>query len=103
MGTNGLRIEVLGACGLFEEKQVGDERFNLFTQCQSTLTYTIVLRGGTEQFIAESERSIHDALMVVKRTIQSGSVVAGGGAVEMCVSTSLRQRALEIEGKEQLI
>lgn len=101
--TNGLRNEVLGTCGLFEEKQVGDERFNLFTQCPSTLTCTIVLRGGTEQFIAESERSIHDALMVVKRTIQSGSVVAGGGAVEMSVSNTLRRRALEIEGKEQLI
>lgn len=101
--TNGLTESVLGTCGLFEESQVGDERFNLFTQCPSSLTCTIVLRGGTEQFIAESERSVHDALMVVKRTILSGSVVAGGGAVEMCLSNSLRDRALEIEGKEQLI
>ncbi|OEU15670.1 t-complex protein 1 eta subunit [Fragilariopsis cylindrus CCMP1102] len=101
--TSGLTESILGTCGLFEESQVGDERFNLFTQCPSALTCTIVLRGGTEQFIAESERSVHDALMVVKRTIQSGSVVAGGGAVEMCVSNSLRRRALEIEGKEQLI
>merc|ERR1711865_1200798 len=101
--TNGLTESILGTCGLFEENQVGGERFNLFTKCPSELTCTIVLRGGTEQFIAESERSVHDALMVVKRTIQSGSVVAGGGAVEMCVSASLRRRALEIAGKEQLI
>lgn len=101
--TNGLAGAALGTCGLFEEKRVGDERFNLFTECPSTLTCTIVLRGGTEQFIAESERSVHDALMVVKRTIQSGSVVAGGGAVEMCVSNELRRHALEIEGKEQMI
>jgi T-complex protein 1 subunit eta len=101
--TNGLTEKVLGTCGSFEEKQVGDERFNMFTQCPSTLTCTIVLRGGTEQFIAESERSVHDALMVVKRTILSGSVVAGGGAVEMCVSNALRKLALEIEGKEQMI
>ncbi|VEU35789.1 unnamed protein product [Pseudo-nitzschia multistriata] len=101
--TNGLTESVLGTCGCFEETQVGDERFNLFTECPSSLTCTIVLRGGTEQFIAESERSVHDALMVVKRTITSGSVVAGGGAVEMCVANSLRRRALEIEGKEQMI
>jgi len=101
--TNGLSESVLGTCGLFEETRVGDERFNLFTLCPSSLTCTIVLRGGTEQFIAESERSVHDALMVVKRTITSGSVVAGGGAVEMCVANALRKRALEIEGKEQLI
>jgi T-complex protein 1 subunit eta len=101
--TNGLTESILGTCGKFEERQVGDERFNLFTECPSSLTCTIVLRGGTEQFIAESERSVHDALMVVKRTIQSGSVVAGGGAVEMYVSNYLRKKALEIEGKEQLI
>jgi T-complex protein 1 subunit eta len=101
--TNSLTEKALGTCGVFEEKQVGDERFNLFTECPSSLTCTIVLRGGTEQFIAESERSVHDALMVVKRTIQSGSVVAGGGAVEMCLSNALRRHALEIEGKEQLI
>jgi T-complex protein 1 subunit eta len=69
------------ACGTFEERQVGDGRFNLFTECPSTLTCTIVLRGGTEQFTAESEQSVHDALMVVKRAIQSGSVVACGGAL----------------------
>jgi len=101
--TNGLTESILGTCGLFEESRVGDERFNLFTLCPSSLTCTIVLRGGTEQFIAESERSVHDALMVVKRTITSGSVVAGGGAVEMCISNALRERALKIEGKEQLI
>lgn len=101
--TNGLSDKILGSCGLFEERQVGDERFNLFTECPSSLTSTIVLRGGTEQFIAESERSVHDALMVVKRAIKSGSIVAGGGAVEMEVSRHLKNHALTIEGKGQLI
>jgi T-complex protein 1 subunit eta len=101
--TNGLDSSVLGVCGEFEEKQVGDERFNMFTECPAKLTSTIVLRGGTEQFIAESERSVHDALQVVKRSLLSGSVVAGGGAVEMQVSRYLREQALTIVGKGQLI
>lgn len=101
--TNGLCEDVLGTCGLFEETQMGDERFNLFTQCPSHLTSTIVLRGGSEQFIAESERSIHDALMVVKRCLQTQAIVAGGGAVEMEVAKYLREHALTIEGKGQLI
>jgi len=101
--TNGITDEVLGTCGVFEERQVGDERFNVFEDCPVKLTSTIVLRGGTEQFIAESERSVHDALMVVKRSLLSGSVVAGGGAVEMEVSRYLHQHALTIEGKGQLI
>jgi len=101
--TNGLSESILGSCGVFEEKQVGDERFNIFTECPLSLTSTIVLRGGTEQFIAESERSVHDALMVVKRAFRSGSIVAGGGAVEMEVSRHLKNHALTIEGKGQLI
>lgn len=100
---NGLTEDILGKCGLFEEVQMGDERFNLFTKCPNHLTSTIVLRGGSEQFIAESERSIHDALMVVKRCLKTKSVVAGGGAVEMEVARKLREHALTIEGKGQLI
>ncbi|KAH8096168.1 hypothetical protein JL720_3521 [Aureococcus anophagefferens] len=44
---------------LFEEKQVGNERYNVFTGCPAAKTATIVLRGGSEQFIEESHRSIH--------------------------------------------
>ena len=29
--VNGLDSEVLGSCGLFEERQVGRERYNFFT------------------------------------------------------------------------
>ena len=101
--TNGIFEGVLGTCEDFEEKRVGDERFNLFTGCPNSLTSTMVLRGGSEQFIAESERSIHDALMVVKQSLKSRSVVAGGGAVEIEVSRHLREHALSIEGKGQLI
>ncbi|GFH54076.1 hypothetical protein CTEN210_10552 [Chaetoceros tenuissimus] len=101
--TNGLYDGILGTCGKFEEKRVGDERFNVFEDCPQSLTSTMVLRGGSEQFIAESERSVHDALMVVKRCLKSKAVVAGGGAVEMEVSKYLRDYALTIEGKGQLI
>ena len=69
--TNELHESILGTCGLFEEKQFGDERFFVFSQCPVPQTSTILLRGGTEQFIAESERSVHDALQVVDRAIQN--------------------------------
>lgn len=101
--TNGLFDGILGNCGVFEERQVGDERFNIFEECPMSLTSTIVLRGGSEQFIAESERSVHDALMVVKRSLRSRAVVAGGGAIEMEVSKYLKKHSLTIKGKGQLI
>jgi len=49
--VNNMGEDVLGTCGRFEEQQVGDERFNLFTQCPNARTSTIFLRGGAEQFI----------------------------------------------------
>jgi len=101
--TSGIFDEVLGTCGTFEERQVGDERFNVFEKCKERLTSTLVLRGGSEQFIAESERSVHDAFMVVKHCLQSHAIVAGGGAVEMGVSNFLRSYATSIKGKGQLI
>ena len=43
------------------------------------------MRGGAEQFIEETERSLHDAIMIVRRAIKNDSVVAGA---IMCLVTS---------------
>jgi T-complex protein 1 subunit eta len=86
-----IRREHLGTCGSFEEKQIGGERYNLFEECPKAKTCTLILRGGAEQFIEEVERSLHDAIMVVKRAVKNGDVVAGGGAVEASFHNSLLQ------------
>jgi T-complex protein 1 subunit eta len=83
----------LGTCGTFEEVQIGSERYNLFSACPEAKTCTLILRGGAEQFIAEVERSLHDAIMVVRRSVKNKSIVAGGGACEMEVSAHLHQFA----------
>merc|ERR1719376_1420741 len=78
---NDLTNNVLGTCGLFEEKQVGSDRYNFFTDCQSAKTAT----------------------MIVKRCIQHKQVVAGGGAVEMELSRYVRQYSRQIRDKSQII
>eukprot|EP00270_Netrium_digitus_P006850 TRINITY_DN1979_c0_g1_i2.p1 TRINITY_DN1979_c0_g1~~TRINITY_DN1979_c0_g1_i2.p1 ORF type:complete len:582 (-),score=189.86 TRINITY_DN1979_c0_g1_i2:150-1850(-) len=100
--VNDIIPEVLGLCERFEERQVGNERFNLCTGCPSAKTATIVLRGGADQFIEEAERSLHDAIMIVRRAVKNSSVVAGGGAIDMEVSKHLRLHARTIAGKQQL-
>lgn len=42
------------------------------------------------------ERSIHDALCVVKRVLESKSVVAGGGCVEAALSIYLENFATSL-------
>ncbi|XP_018328292.1 T-complex protein 1 subunit eta [Agrilus planipennis] len=101
--VNDLSDNVLGNCDLFEERQIGGERYNLFQGCPNAKTCTIVLRGGAEQFLEETERSLHDAIMIVRRTIKNDAVVAGGGAIEMELSRILRDYSRTIPGKEQLL
>ncbi|MGH0164063.1 UNVERIFIED_CONTAM: hypothetical protein FKN15_045620 [Acipenser sinensis] len=98
-----LTDDVLGQCSLFEEVQVGGERYNFFKGCPKAKTCTIILRGGAEQFMEETERSLHDAIMIVRRAIKNDSVVAGGGAIEMELSKYLRDYSRTIPGKQQLL
>jgi len=94
---------VLGSCGEFEEKQIGGDRYNLFRQCKGTKSSTIIIRGGAQQFIDEAHRSLHDAIMIVRRAMRNTKVVGGGGAIEMELSRFLREYARTITGKQQLI
>uniref|UniRef100_A0A8C8D7T7 T-complex protein 1 subunit eta n=1 Tax=Oncorhynchus tshawytscha TaxID=74940 RepID=A0A8C8D7T7_ONCTS len=95
--------DVLGRCEVFEEVQVGGERYNFFKGCPRSHTCTIILRGGAEQFMEETERSLHDAIMIVRRAIKNDSIVAGGGAIEMELSKYLRDYSRTIPGKQQLL
>jgi len=101
--VQGIMPNVLGTCGTFEEKQIGAERYNFFTNCPQTKTATILIRGGAEQFMAEAERSLNDALMIVRSAMKNTKVVGGGGAVEMELSRYLREYARTITGKQQLV
>ncbi|CEM20855.1 unnamed protein product [Vitrella brassicaformis CCMP3155] len=101
--VHNLTPDVLGTCGEFEEIQIGSERYNLFKECPGTKSATIILRGGAQQFVDEAERSLHDAIMIVRRAIKSNCVVGGGGAIEMELSRYLREYSRSISGKQQLV
>jgi len=99
--VNGLSPNCLGTCGSFSEKQVGAERFNIFTECPKTQTATIILRGGADQFIQEAERSLNDAIMIVRRAIKAEHIVAGGGAIDLELSKHLKEYSNTISTKEK--
>jgi T-complex protein 1 subunit alpha len=62
----------------------------------------VILRGANSYSLDEIERSLHDAICVVKRTLESGYVVAGGGAVEVALSVYLEDFAKSLGSREQL-
>lgn len=95
--------QVLGECELFEERVIGDKKINIFKGCHKAPTCTLILRGGSGEFMAEVERSLHDAIMVVRRAIRTGKVVGGGGAIEMALAKHLRDFARSVAGRIQLV
>merc|ERR1712217_183646 len=69
--------------------------------CSTSKAATLLLRGANEFMLDESERSIHDALCAVSRTLESNSVVPGGGAVECALSLHLEDYARTFNSYEQ--
>lgn len=51
----------------------------------------------------EMERSLHDALCVVKRVLESKSVVPGGGAVEAALSIYLENYATSMVRTRRIV
>lgn len=54
------------------------------------------MRGANDFLLDEMERSLHDSLCVIKRVLESKSVVPGGGAVEAAVSIYLENFATSL-------
>jgi len=91
-----------GKCQRVEEVRVGDGQLLYFKGCESTRAQTIVLRGANDYMLDEVERSLHDAMSIVKRTLESNSLVPGGGAVEAALSVYLDSVADTMGSREQL-
>ena len=92
----------LGEAELVEERKVGDEKMVFIEGCKNPKAVTILVRGGSEHVVDEVERSLTDAIKVVKATLESGKVVAGGGAPEIEVALRVREWAPSLGGREQL-
>jgi len=97
-----LTPEVLGEAKLVEEVKIGEDKLVYIRECKNPKAVTIVVRGGTEHVVDEAERSLHDALCVVRNAIEDGKIVPGGGAPEAEVAKQLRDYAVKVGGREQL-
>jgi thermosome len=92
----------LGEAKMVEETKIGDDKLTYVRDAKNPMAVTVVLRGGTEHVVDEAERSIHDALCVVRDAIEDAKVVAGGGAPEAEIAKQLREFAVQVGGREQL-
>ena len=92
----------LGSADLVEERKVETDKWVFIEGCKNPKAVSILVRGGSQRVVDEADRSLHDALMVMKDIMEQPAVVAGGGAPEAYVANELRQWASSQEGRAQL-
>jgi T-complex protein 1 subunit alpha len=91
----------LGYAEEFSQERISDDECIMVKGTKHSAA-SIVLRGPNDFSLDEMERSVHDSLCAVKRTLESGSIVPGGGAVETALHIYLEEFAGTVGSREQL-
>ncbi len=92
----------LGQAELVEERKLEDDKWVFIEGCKNPKAVTLLIRGGSQRVVDEAERSVRDAVMVVKDVILKPQMVVGGGAPEAELAHQLRKWAEKLSGREQL-
>ena len=101
-GEESFEATSLGEAAEVAQERICDDELIMVRGTKARTAASIVLRGPNDFYCDEMERSIHDSLCVVKRVMESKSVVVGGGAVEAALSIYLENFATTLSSREQL-
>lgn len=93
---------MVGEAAEVVQEAISDDELIIIKGPKARTAASIILRGPNDFYCDEMERSIHDALCVVKRVLESKSVVVGGGSVEAALSIYLENFATTLSSREQL-
>jgi len=61
-------------------------------------TVTVLVRGSNKLVLEEAERSLHDALCVIRCLVKQRALIAGGGAPEIELALKLGEYAVTLGG-----
>jgi T-complex protein 1 subunit delta len=94
--------EALGTAELVEEIDTdGSGKLVKFTGVQNPgRAVSILIRGSNKLVLDEADRSLHDALCVIRCLVKKRFLICGGGAPEMEVACRLREIAQTVPGVE---
>jgi len=101
-GEESVDPATIGEADEVVEERVGDGELLFIRGCKTARSTSLVLRGANEFMLEEVHRSLHDAMCVVKRVLESKSVVCGGGAVEASLAMHLEEYAMTMGSREQV-
>ena len=101
-GDENFAASSLGHAEEVSQEKISDDECILVKGTKVHTSASIILRGSNDYQLDEMERSVHDSLSAVKRTLESGSIVPGGGAVETALHIYLEEFAGTVGSREQL-
>ncbi|KAI4382097.1 hypothetical protein MLD38_008102 [Melastoma candidum] len=101
-GEETFDASLLGFADEVVEERIADDDVVMIKGTKTSSAVSLILRGANDYMLDEMERALHDALSIVKRTLESNTVVAGGGAVEAALSVYLEYLATTLGSREQL-
>ncbi|CAL5873333.1 uncharacterized protein PFLUO_LOCUS7604 [Penicillium psychrofluorescens] len=101
-GDEKFESSYLGHAEEVVQERISDDECILVKGTKVHTSASIILRGANEFSLDEMERSVHDSLCAIKRTLESGSIVPGGGAVETALHIYLEEFAVTVGSREQL-
>ena len=92
-GEETFEASYLGTADEVVQDRISDDERILVKGTKVVNSASVILRGANDYMLDEMERALHDTLSIIKRTLESGSVVPGGGAVESALSVYLENFA----------
>ncbi|KAK2877261.1 T-complex protein 1 subunit alpha [Arthroderma sp. PD_2] len=101
-GDEKFEASSLGHAEEVVQERISDDECILVKGTKVFSSASVILRGSNDFQLDEMERSVHDSLCAVKRTLESGSIVPGGGAVETALHIYLEEFASTVSSREQL-
>ncbi|KXZ51389.1 hypothetical protein GPECTOR_12g351 [Gonium pectorale] len=99
--VDNMKPEKLGSAALVEEVEVGKGRVVKITGIANKgRTATVLLRGSNKMVLEEADRSLHDALCVIRCLVNKRFLIAGGSSPEVQVSMQLGHWSKTLQGME---
>jgi T-complex protein 1 subunit alpha len=101
-GDEQFEAALLGSAEEVVQERISDDELILVKGPKARTAASVILRGASDIMLDEMERSLHDALCVVRRVLESKKLVVGGGAVEAALNVYLENFATSLASREQL-
>ena len=93
----------LGEAKRVYQKRVSDDKMVFVDGCKNPKAVTLLIRANSKRYLDEFHRTALNVIYVLRNFIEKPLIVGGGGSTEAIIANKIRAKALDVEGKEQIV